>query len=247
MKNIKRITAFISKKFWFLNPIGLIARLYINTLNKNEFKNPPFATFNERPIEYKFVFEQISKQYPKKILDVGTGLTSLPHLMANCGCAVTAIDNIQDYWDHNLFNRHYYVKNDNVIKPKLNDKFDLITCISTLEHIENYNKAVESMFSLLNNGGYLILTFPYNEKKYVDNVYALDESNTDFLPSYKTHAFSRKEIESWLDNKAKIAHQEYWKFFTGEYWTTGERLNIPKLVTKDETHQISCILFQKNQ
>lgn len=245
MKNIKKISAFIKKKFWFLNPMGVIARFYIRSLNKEEFINPPFNIFNERPIEYKFVFEQISKQYPKKILDVGTGLTSLPHLMANCGCNVTAIDNIKDYWDYGLFNRHYHVINDNIVETKLKDKFDLITCISTLEHIEDYNKAVESMFSLLNPGGYLVLTFPYNEKHFVDNVYALPESNVKGLPSYKTRAYSRIEIEKWSKNKAKVINQEYWQFFTGEYWTVGERLAIPKMVGKDEKHQISCVLFQK--
>jgi 2-polyprenyl-3-methyl-5-hydroxy-6-metoxy-1,4-benzoquinol methylase len=244
--NIRKIITFVNKKFWFLNPIGVISRLYINSINKKEYKNPPFAIFNERPIEYGFVFEQISKQYPKKILDIGTGLTSLPHLMANCGCAVTAIDNIKDYWSYDLFNRHYYVINDSIVEPKINEKFDLITCISTLEHIENYNKAVESIFSLLNPGGYLILTFPYNEKKYTDNVYAVEGSNAKILPTYKTHAFSRKEIDNWCKDKAKIINQEYWQFFDGEYWTVGKKLDIPKKVNAEEKHQISCVLFQKN-
>lgn len=245
-KNINKIINFTSKKFWFLNPIGVVSRIYINNLNKKEYKNPPFAIFNERPVEYRFVFEQISKQYPKKILDVGTGLTSLPHLMANCGSAVTAIDNIKDYWSHDLFNRHYYVKNDSIVEPKINEKFDLITCISTLEHIENYNKAVESMFNMLNSGGYLILTFPYNEKKYEYNVYTLPGTNVIGLPAYKTHAFSRKEIENWSINKAKVINQEYWQFFDGDYWTIGKKLDIPKKVTNEEKHQISCVLFQKN-
>jgi len=245
MNKIKKIPGYIKRKFGFLNPIGMIARFHIGRLNKEEFKNPPFNVFNERPVEYKFVFEQISKQYPKKILDVGTGLTSLPHLMANCGCNVTSIDNIKDYWEYGLFNRHYYVINDSIVEIKLKDHFDLITCISTLEHIENYDKAVESMFSLLNPGGYLILTFPYNEKKYVDNVYTLSGTNVQSLPSYKTHSFSRKEIEDWCKNTATVVNQEYWQFFTGEHWTVGEKKAIPKMVNKEDKHQISCVLFKK--
>lgn len=245
MDLFKKIIRYLKRKFGFLNPIGIIARFYINRLNKEEYLNPPFAFFNERPIEYKFVFEQISKQYPKKILDIGTGLTSLPHLMANCGCHVKAIDNIKDYWDYGLFNRHFYVENQDITKPKIKETFDLITCISTLEHIENYDKAVESMLSLLNPGGYLIMTFPYNDKKYEDNVYRLKGSNAINIPPYKTHSFSRNEVEKWSKNKMTIIKQEYWQFFTGEYWTIGEKLMIPQQVKENELHQISCLLLQK--
>lgn len=246
MKNSIKLSRYIKGKLTALNPFIFFARLYIRHLNKREFLNPPFNIFNERPVEYKFVFDQIAKFYPKKVLDVGTGLTALPHLMANCGCSVVAIDNIKDYWPMGVFNRHYYIINEDIVYPKLKDRFDLITCISTLEHIENFNKAVGSMFSLLNSGGFLILTLPYNENNFVDNVYALSNSNVmGKLPPFKTHVFSRKEIEGWLKEGATIVTQEYWQFYTGDFWTTGERLLLPKSVTKNDKHQISCILFKK--
>lgn len=40
------------------------------------------------------------------------------------------------------------------------DSFDLITCISVLEHIPKDKAVIETMWSLLRNGGKLILTFP---------------------------------------------------------------------------------------
>mgnify|MGYP003681945001 CR=1 FL=1 len=57
-----------------------------------EFNNQSFIGFNERPVEYSFKFRSHKSLYPKKVLDVGTGKTALPHLMSTCGCLVTAID-----------------------------------------------------------------------------------------------------------------------------------------------------------
>ena len=42
-----------------------------------------------------------------------------------------------------------------------------------------------------------------------------------------------------------MVKQEYWQFFTGDFWTVGDRLPIPKSVGKNDKHQISCILMQK--
>ena len=194
MKNFKTILSkarrLVLEALDYLNLYKIIAKSYINRINKQEFLHPPFNAFNERPVEYRFVFEQISEFYPKKILDIGTGVTALPHLMANCGCIVSAIDNIKDYWSHGLFNRHYYIINDDIVNPKLKDNFDLITCISTLEHIENFDQAVKSMFGLLKKGGYLVLTFPYTENKFVDNVYVLPGSSAR-QTCFKTHSYSR--------------------------------------------------------
>ncbi len=246
MQKNKTLKQTIKDILEFANVPKKIARWSVGLITKKEFEHPPFAVFNERPVEYRFVFEAISNFYPKTLLDIGTGVTALPHLVANCGVRVTAIDNIKDYWPAGMFNRHFYVINDDITKPRLKEKFDMVTCISTLEHIEAYDDAVRSMFSLLNPGGHLVLTFPYTEKKFIDNVYALEGTNAGARP-FKTHSYARETIERWMhDNGAAIIAQEYWQFFTGECWTLGERLALPKQATKDELHQISCVLLKKN-
>lgn len=237
---IKKIAREMASPFDHLT-VNLIKRI-----NLKEYLYPPFNTPNERSVEYCFVFEQITKYYPKTILDVGTGTTALPHLMANCGFKVTAIDNVKDYWTNGMFNRHYHVIDENITNPKLSDTFDMIVCVSALEHIDKYNTAVHSMFNLLKNGGHLVLTFPYNDKKGVENVYTLPNSEVKQVPNYKTRAFCYEDIENWKrKNRAIVIKQEFWQFYTGEYWTTGERLPIPKSVDRSEKHQISCILFEK--
>lgn len=233
-------------KFNKINFVSSITKILVSRFNYSEYKKPPFNIYNERSVEYRFVFEQITNFRPKTILDVGTGKSALPSLMANCGALVTATDNIKDYWERDFFNQHYFIINDDIQKTKLKKKFDMITCISALEHIENYNDAVKNMFKLLSQGGHLLLTVPYNEEKFVENVYNLPDSSVVPRPPHKTSAFSRKEIIEWSKKySAQVTKQEYWKFFTGEYWTEGDRLGVPEKTSSLEKHQISCILFEK--
>lgn len=217
----------------------------INNILGREYYNQSYTTYNERPVEYSFVFKQLSTYCPINILDVGTGLTALPHLMRNCGFKVTAIDNVRDYWPAGMQNRHYLVIDDDITNSKLTQKFDLITCVSTLEHIVNFEKAVENMSNLLNPEGKIVLTFPYNEKKYCDNVYSLPDSRAKNMP-FITQAYSREQVNNWCEKyKLEVIEQEYWSFFSGEYWSTGEKLDFPKKSSSIGDHQISCLVFKK--
>jgi len=220
---------------------------YPNWLCKREFESQTFVRFNERPIEYAFVLKKIGQIYPQTVLDVGTGDTALPSLMRSCGCLVTAIDHERNSSPFEMFNRHYHVIADDITKTQLSEKFDLITCISVLEHIPDYDIAVKTMFSLLHPFGHLVLTFPYTEKTYVRNVYDLYGSSYGSDLSYITQSFSRNELEKWLrENRAVTIEQEYWQFWQGESWTVGNQIIPPNKVTKHDKHQLSCIHIQKN-
>ena len=201
---------------------------------------------NERCVEYRFVFEVISKVAPQTVLDVGTGKTALPHLMQSCGLQVTATDNIYDYWSKfGMFNRHFYIFDDDITKTKLTQSFDLITCISTLEHIVNFEAAVENMARLVKPNGYLVLTCPYNENKYVDNVYKLPSAVVNSSVTYICQSFSRENLDQWVSKyRFKIIEQEYWQCFTGDFWSQGQNMNPPRKVLKGEKHQLTCLLLQ---
>jgi 2-polyprenyl-3-methyl-5-hydroxy-6-metoxy-1,4-benzoquinol methylase len=220
-------------------------------LRKQEFKRQSFFGFNERPLEYGFVFKCIAKLSPKNVLDVGTGTTALPHLIRNCGPLVTAIDNKSDYWTSGMFNRHYHVLDQDITASKLNltEKFDLITCISVLEHIENHDVAVKNMFSLLNEGGHLIITCPYTENEYVEDVYKLPESSVSGEKIFFIcQSYSREKLNNWLSsNGGEIVDQEFWQLWDGDFWSTGERLTPPVSADSKAKHQISCILIKKTK
>jgi len=223
-----------------------LGNLYAKEICRREFLAQEFLGINERPVEYRFVFEQLTRAFPRTVLDVGTGRTALPQLMRTCGFLVTAIDNIKDYWPSGMVNRHYHVLDDDILEPKVNGPFDFITCISTLEHIRDHARAMRMMFSLLKPGGRLVVTFPYNEMTYVENVYALPGSiGADKYP-FVTQVFSRRELEQWArDNGAQVVAQEYWRYFDGAFWTIGQRVVPPARVESGDLHQISCIALVK--
>lgn len=219
---------------------------YPEWICKQEFESQSFTRFNERPVEFAFVFRKIAEIYPRDILDVGTGTTALPHLMRNCGCLVTATDNVRDYWSSGMLNRHYHVIDDDITATRLSQTFDMITCISVLEHVQKPSDAIRNMFFLLKPGGYLIITFPYNERSYVRNVYELPNSSYGKGMPYITQSYSRNELNQWIDeNSAAIRDQEYWQFWDGEHWTLGGQCIPPKCVTSDKRHQLTCLLLQK--
>ncbi len=234
----------------YLGPIkkimDCIGLHYVQIICAREWKRQEYFSINERPIEFAFLFRQLVKVWPKTILDVGTGKTALPHLMRNCGFLVTATDNIKDYWSSGMVNRHYHVINDDIRKTAITGQFDLITCISVLEHIKEHRGAMKSMYSLLNPGGLLILTCPYNNERYVPNVYKLPESSVTVNYPFVTQAFSRNELNGWLaDSSFELIEQEYWDFFEGEYWTCGDMIIPPKNVNVEDRHQLTCIVFKK--
>lgn len=226
--------------------VKILLNRYPKRICRKEFESQTFTRFNERPIEFSFVFRKIGEIYPRTILDVGTGTTALPHLMRNCGYVVTASDNVQDYWPSGMLNRHYHIIDDDITETRLSGPFDLITCISVLEHIEKPDFAFRNMFSLLKPDGHLILTFPYKEKDYVRNVYELPGSSYGKGAPYITQSFSRSKVERWLrENRGTIIDQEYWQFWEGDYWTVGKQLIPPRRVTADDKHQLTCILIHK--
>jgi len=227
----------------FMKRFGL---LYVRILCAREYKQQTFKGINERPIEYAFLFRQIVKLWPKTILDVGTGMTALPHLMRNCGFLVTAVDNTSEYWPTGMINRHYHVINDDITNTTLTETFDVITCISVLEHIHDHRTAMKSMYKLLKHGGHLILTCPYNEKDYVKNVYKLPDSSVRRKLPFITQAFSRRELDSWLsDSRYELLKQEYWQFFEGDFWTCGAKLAHPVQVGTEDRHQLCCLSLAK--
>jgi len=226
--------------------IHWLGNRYARELCRREFLTQEFHGINERPVEYRFTFEQLTQAFPRTVLDVGTGKTALPQLMRTCGFLVTAMDNIRDYWPSGMVNRHYHVLDDDILRPQVRGPFDFVTCISTLEHIRDHGRAVHMMFSLLSPGGRLVLSFPYNEATYVENVYALPGSiGADKYP-FITQVFSRQEVLQWTrENNAWIVAQEYWRYFDGPYWTLGKRVLPPVRVGEGDLHQISCLALEK--
>lgn len=213
---------------------------------RNEYESQTFQRFNERPVEFAFLFRVIATHYPKHVLDVGTGMTALPHMIRNGGALVTAIDNVRDYWPQGMLNRHFHVIDDDITATRHDARYDLISCISVLEHIVKYDLAVESMASLLAEGGLLVITCPYTEGEYVRNVYELPGSSYGQSAPYITQSFSRADVTRWTEAcDLELVEQEFWCFWSGDHWTVGQQIVPPMRSTAEQKHQLTCLLFRK--
>ena len=225
------------------NIVHSAGRRYCRVVVQSEYEDQSFRRINERPIEYRFVFEAITQLGPKTVLDVGTGLSALPSLIRTSGPVVTAIDNIRDYWPEGMDNRHFHVKDEDATRA-ISGSYDLITCISVLEHIQAHDDAIRVMLGALNPGGHLVLTFPFNEKQYIPNVYALPGAGYGKDLPYIAQVYSRKELDQWFAG-ASIVRQEYWRVFSGEFWTFGETLRPPVQTDREDLHQLTCLVVRK--
>ena len=104
------------------------------------------------------------------------------------------------------------------------------------------------MHSLLKKNGFLILTFPYNEKIYHKDIYKHPGAGYGKGANFITQVYSRREINNWLsDTSFEIIDQEYYKVFTGEMWTMGDRVTPCKKVSSSELHHLTCLLLKKKQ
>ncbi len=214
-------------------------------ISRREYINQQDDEVNERAIEYSYALQCAWCTSAHTVLDVGSGYSPWPSLLSKCGYIVTAIDPMEGYWGGPIFNRHFYIINDDITKSKLSKTFDLITCISTLEHIPNHQDAVRGMFSLLKPGGHLVLTFPYNESLYVDNLYNLDGVGYKNIKNI-CQIFSRKEVDSWLENNpGRIVEQQYFELFTGPLHLFGDWLSPPHEVSVTDKHDLTLILIQR--
>jgi 2-polyprenyl-3-methyl-5-hydroxy-6-metoxy-1,4-benzoquinol methylase len=224
-----------------------LAGLVMAPINWRMYKQQKFVEINERPLEYAFALQCLVSICPQRVLDVGPGLSPWPAIMAKCGFAVTAIDEMKSYWRLGIFNQHFYIVHDDIVHPEIAERFDFITCISSLEHIPNHDAAVRSMFNLLRPNGHIVLTFPYNDQRYVSNVYREPGAGYGRDAPYICQVFSSKEVDSWLEeNRGRIVRQEFYEVFSGDLWTFGERLCPPRKVRKTDRHHLTAMLVKKD-
>lgn len=221
-------------------------KIYLRPIFELEQGDRTGRIVNERPAEYAFAFRHLRDRCTGTLLDVGPGKSSWPHLLSTCGYDVTAIDKMDGYWSR-YFNRHFRVINDDITQPKSKERYQFITCMSVLEHIPNHRIAISNIHDLLDPGGYLILTFPYNEAHYHENIYKHPDAGYGQNANFVTQVFSRSEVNEWLaETSFTILDQEYYQAFTGPLWTMGKRINPCRKVEVDELHHMTCIILQRS-
>jgi SAM-dependent methyltransferase len=210
---------------------------YVYEWVKHEHACQAPEPFNERSIEYSFVFDCLGRCRPKSVLDVGTGDTALPNVIRHCGPHVDAIDYTRGYWDGGLINRHWYVQNHDISAEPPAKQYDFVTCVSVIEHIPRAKAAVHNMLKALAPGGSLVITCPYTESRYIEDVYPLIGVQNRYI----CRSYSRQEVHAWVVVGFEIAEQQYWRLFTGDFWRSGNRLPLAEHTGPDQPHQLTCL------
>jgi SAM-dependent methyltransferase len=147
-----------------------------------------------------------------------------------------------------MFNRYWHVIDEDIRSPSsLRADFDFISCISVIEHIDDAAAAFRSMIALLIPGGHLVLTMPYNETKYVEDVYKLPGGDLGDPQDYCCACYNRAVLDQWLAEAppARIVRQDYWQFWSGDVWRQGHRLTHSIRTAADRPHQLTCALIRR--
>lgn len=201
-----------------------------------------------RRAEYPWAIQQAKLDKKMKILDVGSGVSLFPVYLASKGHDVTTIDN-----DKILMNRLSpklaewsgvkikYEDGDGTNLKYLDNTFDRVFCISTIEHLEeeiidskhvNYHKknldvkAIGEMLRVLKSGGILILTFDWSESNDDLRAYKLDDIYNRALKPYRSFLIQdKKPVINW--DKLKEKHIRSWKSFPPyDYVTDGWAIGV---------------------
>jgi ubiquinone/menaquinone biosynthesis C-methylase UbiE len=182
-------------KIFDLNDIG---RVRAEIMQLRKFNDKWFQRIFEpetkgvRAWEYGLLLYQLGKINinNKKILDVGTGGSLMPDYLASLGAKVTTLD-LQKQTEERTEKRSIKIRHviGDMTKMKFaNKSFDIIICISAVEHVESWDKTVKAlkeMKRVLKSKGKIFLT-------------------TDFyLPRQKT--------DNWVGSVGKIEGAYKWK------------------------------------
>lgn len=114
--------------------------------------------------EYWFVHDLVKVLQPGRVLDAATGYVEtwhvLPYILGEMGWAVETMDIDPRTLKMHEHPRVHRILSDLVDLPYPDSSFDVVTCISTLEHLsqEDRKLAVAELSRVLKLGGLLILT-----------------------------------------------------------------------------------------
>lgn len=224
-----------------------------------------------RQWEYPFVFSEIEKyaaahgERPIKIFDAGSGITFFPYFIKEVvqGAVMTCCDtraSLQKIFktvNARMGNNVKFLYK-NIRDTRLeSDSFNIIYCISVLEHTKNYDEIIKEFVRLLKDNGILIVTFdisldgrsdiPVSElKKLVtslqnylsptdqDSIIRLLDEKKLFSPDIITTAF----ISDW--NKSLLP----WKYpLVSSLLASLKRRKLPRFGIKHLT--FTCHTFRK--
>lgn len=133
-----------------------------------------------RPFEYKWIEDVCASYFDsldnRTVIDIATGSTH-PGIFILKKLGFKKVIGT-DLFDIDLFQPKNFISEgmeyvkDDILNPKIKEKFDCITFISVLEHFhpDNQRKVMENIISYLKDNGCLIFTFDMPGFDYLTNI-----------------------------------------------------------------------------
>ena len=151
------------------------------------------------------------------VLDFGCGSGNLLIRLGNLGFSCLGIDASSlcvNYIRNKIKNtqlddRIIAKKGDVNTLQKLEEKYDIIICGETLEHIRNDKKVIEELGKVLNKDGICIITVPAHQKYW---------DITDEIAGHYRRYSKEKIIDLFENSRLKIIKMHYWGFPIGRLW-----------------------------
>ena len=191
-KNHNELTDYKNK--WVANPLWQWSRIY----------------------EYPFVESKIDhfikNKENLKILDAGSGITFLPYKLSdkqeikNIVC-IDYDESLQKTYESIPSNKVSFTRGSLDKLDFDENTFDIVYCISVLEHTDNYDKILQEFKRVIKNGGLLIITFDIgisiNHKLNIKNSNRLLSLINAILPKEDVQPLINKVLDSfWTTKKA---------------------------------------------
>ena len=190
---------------------------------------------NERKQEVPWVLKEAEElSHRGNLLDIGSYLTSLPDSLSNLGYQVTAFDLRGP--GHHASKRVQFVTGDIRCTDFESAAFDIITCVSTIEHIgvkgrygvtiaddDGDRRALDEMYRLLKVNGSLLLTVPMGPLDVLpaNRCYNAERINllTRKFRSIKREFFAYSKENVW--DKVSIEKAEKVNWYTNAWYALG--------------------------
>lgn len=212
--------------------------IFIPNKWKDYFKHiVKWEVFSERILENPLIIQHLP-QKKSRILDVGSRYSQVPLEMAALGHEVVALD-IEDYvFKHKNLR---FVKGDIRKTPFRNNYFDVVTIISTLEHVgmgeTSYGDAQEAdgdvtamkeICRILKPRGLILMTLPFGKAK--------------VLPFLRV--YDRRRIKQI--SKGFSIRREVYMYNNKESWEISTYSKVKNIENTHHTIGNAFFVFQKN-
>ena len=218
----KSLKKYLPKKADYPNQLDILnntnSEYYCNAIEgaASAYFNSPFLVKKLFFKRLELAINLIDKRKYAKVLDAGTGIGIMLPFLSQVSEKVKAIDytNILDYARAMTKKRGIHnvsFEKMDLANLKENEKFDLIICLSVLEHIEDTEKIFQKFKGILNEKGLLIVGYPIesNLMKLIRKLEALI-FRKDMSKEVREHNYSKSEkftghISDWkkIDNSMK--------------------------------------------